>query len=118
VIEIHQDQIDRWRGLAGVPDPVLLSSAVAMARAGVGETYLHADLFEMAAAHLFHITQNHSFLDGNKRTGTAAALVFLEMNGLPIDASDDEIVEAVPSVTSGELKNSGVAEFLRNHASS
>ena len=57
-------------------DMGLLESAVAQPQATFGGEFLHKDLFEMAAAYLFHIVQNHPFLDGNKRTGAVAALVF------------------------------------------
>jgi len=57
--------------------------------AGFGEQYLHADVYEMAAANLFYLVMNHPFIDGNKRVGLKAALVFLEINSIAIDASDD-----------------------------
>ena len=59
VIEIHLDQIERYGGATGTRDLALLQSAVAMPQAGVAQTYVHGDLFEMAAAYLFHITCNH-----------------------------------------------------------
>ena len=66
VIEIHRDQIERYGGHPGVRDMGLLQSAIAMPQASHGGKYLHADLFEMAAAYLFHIVQNHPFVDANK----------------------------------------------------
>jgi hypothetical protein len=50
----------------------------------LGGQFLHEDLFAMAAAYLFHITQNHPFVDGNKRTAMVASLLFLRLNGLDI----------------------------------
>ena len=58
-LEIHRDQIERYGGNTGIRDLGLLQSALAMPAAGFGERYLHTDLFEMAAAYLFHIVQNH-----------------------------------------------------------
>src|SRR4030042_6190297 len=81
VIEIHNDQIQRYGGKAGIGDLNLLSSAISMPYASFSGTFLHAGIYEMAAAYAFHISQNHPFVDGNKRTALAAALVFLEMNG-------------------------------------
>ena len=69
VVEIPRDQIERYGGSPGIRDLGLLQSALAMPAAGFGGRYLHTDLFEMSAAYLFHITQNHPFADGNKRTG-------------------------------------------------
>src|SRR5512143_1409321 len=84
VIEIHADQITRYGGSHGIRDMDLLSSAVAMSSASFGGKFLHADIFEMAAAYAFHIAQNHPFIDGNKRAALASALVFLELNGVSI----------------------------------
>ncbi len=63
-------------------DNGLLESAVAAPLSGFGGQILHGDLYEMAAAYLFDLVQNHPFLDGNKRVGAAMALVFLTMNGV------------------------------------
>jgi hypothetical protein len=59
----------RYGGLPGLRDLDLLKSAVAMPQATFDREFLHADIFEMAAAYLFHIVGNHPFLDGNKRAG-------------------------------------------------
>jgi death-on-curing protein len=86
-----------------------------MPQAGVGKQHFHADLFEMAAAYLFHIVRNHPFVDGNKRTSVAAALVFLEMNGIEIRASDEALVKTVLAVAEGKLQKGALAEFFRRH---
>lgn len=79
VLRIHEDQIERYGGSAGLRDPGLLASAVETPRSTFDGKLLHDDLFEIAAAYLFHIVNNHPFVDGNKRTGTAAALIFLDL---------------------------------------
>lgn len=73
VLRIHQDQIERYGGGSELRDAGLLSSAVESPRATFDGQSLHADLYEMAGAYLFHIVQNYPFVDGNKRAGTAAA---------------------------------------------
>src|SRR5207245_5063328 len=80
VTEIHRDQIERYGGAHGVRDQGLLESALAMPQAGMAGEYFHTDLFEMAAAYLFHLAKNHPFIDGNKRVAAMAAFVFLAMN--------------------------------------
>ena len=112
VLEIHRDQIERYGGRLSDRDFALLRSAVAMPSAGAGE-YLHVDLIEMAAAYLFHIVKNHPFVDGNKRVGVVAALVFLDLNGIDVRISEDHLFHIVISVAKGEASKSGVAEFLR-----
>ena len=113
VLEIHRDQIARYGGRAGVRDMGLLESALAVPQAGAGDQYFHGDLFEMASAYLFHIVRNHPFLDGNKRTGAVAALVFLELNGAEVRLSNEALVRTVVAVAEGKIGKSGVAEFLR-----
>ena len=116
VLEIHRDQIERYGGSDGIRDLGLLESALAMPRATFGGRFLQADEFEMAAAYLFHITQNHPFLDGNKRTGAVAALVFLVLNHAEIDAKEDDVEGLVRSVAEGEADKAAVAAFFREHA--
>jgi death-on-curing protein len=53
----------------------------------------------MAAVYLFHLVQNHPFLDGNKRTGAATALTFLVMNGIEMKVPNPALVQMVLSVT-------------------
>ena len=115
VLFIHADQIDRYGGDPSLRDAGLLESALAMPRATFDGDFLHRDIFEMAAAYLFHIIQNHPFVDGNKRTGTASALVFLEMNGISIDASEDALVALVLDVAQGRADKARVAEFFRSN---
>ena len=114
-LEIHHDQITRYGGAEGIRDLGLLQSTLAMPQAGTGIGYFHADLFEMAAAYLFHIVRNHPFVDGNKRTGAAAALVFLEMNSIRTGVTDEALVNTVLAVAEGKLQKSALAEFFRGH---
>lgn len=115
VLTIHADQIERYGGDASIRDAGLLASALAMPRAMFGGEFLHRDLYEMGAAYLYHIVQNHPFADGNKRTGTATALVFLEMNGVTIDADEDALVELVLDVAQGRADKARIAEFFRTN---
>ncbi len=116
VIEIHQDMIERYGGSAGIRDMGLLQSAVAVPQASFGGEFLHTDLFEMAAAYLFHIVQNHPFIDGNKRVGSAAAMVFLELNGVEAKVSNELLAATVLDLAQGKIAKAAIAEFLRTHS--
>jgi death on curing protein len=70
----------------------------------------------MAAACLFHLLKNHPFVDGNKRTGAVAALVFLALNGFDFDAPEDDFAEIVLAVARGELDKADVTVFVRRWA--
>jgi death-on-curing protein len=117
VLQVHADQILRYGGDDGVRDPGLLASAVEVARASFEGQRLHEDLFSIAAAYLFHIVQNHPFVDGNKRTGAAAAILFLDLHGVSIEADDVTLAEHVLAVAQGRVDKAAIAEFLRRHAS-
>jgi death-on-curing protein len=114
VIEIHADQIERYGGTLGIRDVTLLQSALAMPQAGFGGHLLHEDLFEMAAAYLYHIVQNHPFVDGNKRVGAATGLVFLEMNSVSPRVSNPALVQLVLDGAQGHLRKDAIADFLRS----
>ncbi|HUT11804.1 MAG TPA: type II toxin-antitoxin system death-on-curing family toxin [Thermoguttaceae bacterium] len=96
--------------------PTFLELGEAVPRATFGGRYLHADLFEMAAAYLFHVCQNHPFIDGNKRTGAVAALIFLMLNSVEIDADENAFEQLVRSVAEGKADKAAVADFFREHA--
>jgi death-on-curing protein len=84
-----------------------------MPAATYGGEFLHTDVFEMAAAYLFHLVKNHPFLDGNKRVAAVAALVFLLLNGHDFDAPEDDFAETVLSVARSEIDKAEVAVFIR-----
>jgi death-on-curing protein len=116
VTEIHADQIKHYGGSAGMRDINLLSSAVAMPYASYSGDFLHKDIFEMAAAYVFHICQNHPFIDGNKRTALVSALVFLELNGISISRTQDKLYKAMINISSGKMKKEDFAAILRRLA--
>jgi len=116
VLALHANQIELYGGEHGVRDMGLLDSAISQPRATFGGEYLHASTFDMAAAYLFHIVQNHPFLDGNKRTGAVTALAFLDFNGIEITAPKGSLYDLVISVATGQTNKAQIAEFFRSYA--
>jgi death-on-curing protein len=112
VLEIHEQQIELYGGSHGLRDPGALESAVATPQATFGGEYLHGSLHLMAAAYLFHITQNHPFVDGNKRAGANAAITFLLVNGLEPQFSEDALVDLVLGVAQGVIGKERIARFF------
>jgi death on curing protein len=110
---ILQDQITRYGGAFGLRDLRLLSSAIAVPQATFGGEPLHTILFDMAAAYAFHICQNHPFFDGNKRVGLAAALVFLDLNGIQLDDNDGKLYDLMMAVAKGEAGKPEISGLLR-----
>lgn len=116
VLEIHQQQIERYGGSAGLRDAAGLESAVATPQATFGGEFLHTSIPSMAAAYLFHLCQNHAFIDGNKRVGANSAITFLLMNGWEPTFDEEELVQMVLLVASGVLGKSGVIEAFESHS--
>lgn len=116
VIEIHSYQLEHFGGSKGIRDLGLLKSATAMPMTSFGGIMLHKGIFEMAAAYLFHIVENHPFIDGNKRAGAMAAIVFLDVNGIVFNASDEDFTKMVLTVASGQMQKPEIAAFLKAHS--
>ncbi len=112
VVEIHGDQIARYGGGTGIRDMGLLSSALAMPYTSFQGEFLHNDIFEMASAYAYYIRRNHPFVDGNKRTALAAALVCLDLNGVAISDPNGRLYEAMMSLASGQLGKAELAKIL------
>ncbi|HET7710856.1 MAG TPA: type II toxin-antitoxin system death-on-curing family toxin [Thermoanaerobaculia bacterium] len=116
VLAIHESRIRKYGGSSGVRDLGLLESAIGTPEATFGGVFLHETLFAMAAAYLFHIAQNHPFVDGNKRTALACALAFLRLNGVRIVSPEDDLYDLVIGVAEGRVSKAAVAVFFEGHA--
>jgi len=116
VVDIHNDQIKRYGGDAGARDLGLLESAISVPQAGFGGQFLHSSLFEMAATYAFHISENQPFVDGNKRTALAAALIFLEMNGILIKDPKDRLYDAMIKLATHRFGKKALAALLEELA--
>ena len=116
VIEIHDYQMEHFGGASGLRDIELLKSAIGMPSATFGGTFLHPTIYEMASAYLFHLVENHPFVDGNKRVGAMAALIFLDLNGMDFNASDEEFTAMVLRVASGKMLKAEITLFLKKHS--
>jgi len=88
VVAIHDDQIARYGGAAGIRDPGLIEAAIFRPQTGY-----YADLIEEVAALWESLSQNHAFVDGNKRVALAATIAFLGINGVDVVADPDALYE-------------------------
>ena len=105
ILEAHAATIRRHGGASGIRDTGLLDSAVHMPQAMFGGEFLHPDLFDMAAAYLFHLVLNHPFVDGNKRCGWLAARVFLHLNGVRVRVRRADAVRLVGRLAAGKVRD-------------
>lgn len=109
---IHLDQIELFGGLHGVRDENALESAIAAAQNVYH--YGGGDVYEAAAAYAFHIAESQAYFDGNKRTGIASALVFVEGNG--VDASllsEDRTYDLMIRIARHEADRDDLADYFR-----
>lgn len=114
VLLLHADTIDIDGGSHGVRDHGLLDAAVAMPRQQFSGAYLHEDLAAMAAAYLFHIAQNHPFVDGNKRAAAMATLSFLVANGIAGLPAPQQLEVNTRQVAAGKLSKDALTQWLRD----
>lgn len=113
VHSIHDAVIEAYGGSPGIRDVNLLESAVNAPQATAFGSSPFADLVEVAAAYLFYLCRNHPFIDGNKRVGMTAAIVFLKLNGI-LPAPDSENWEAlVLDVAASRIDRDQTTQRLR-----
>jgi death-on-curing protein len=116
VERLHEKLINRFGGSHGLRDRGLLESAVIQPRNVY--YYSQGDLFDIAAAYAYHISEAQAFLDGNKRTGMAATLIFLQGNVIAIPSQTDRLYEAIIAVAEKRIGKIQLAELLRELAGS
>lgn len=113
VIDFHTEIINEFGGAHGIREMGLLISAIEMPKASMFGEFLHPTIYDQAAAYLYHIICNHPFLDGNKRTGTAAALTFLEVNHVSLKYDEYEIEELIIQIAKGKMEKPEIAHFFQ-----
>lgn len=115
IMLLHQQLIDRFGGTSGVRDFGLLESALAAPFATFGGVYLYNTPCRMAAQLAYGIIKNHPFLDGNKRTGAHAMLVFLAINGIELKYTQQELIDVILAVASGSISSKQLFAWIVNH---
>ncbi len=115
VLLLHQYIAQETGGSVGVRDEGLLESALESAFATFDGRELYPTKEEKAARLGFALVSNHAFLDGNKRIGMYVMLTFLEVNGIEIDCTDSDIVEAGMALASGAMQYEGLLDWVRSH---
>lgn len=114
-IFINQQQIELFGGSLGLRDQGLLEAAIEMPAQGFEDEYLHEFPFEMAAAYLFHISKNHPFLDGNKRTALNVCLTFLALNGYECTMPNKALEDFTVEVATGQNTKSQIAKKIEQN---
>ena len=113
VIAVHDEQLAEHGGTTGVRDLALLQSALARPKNLVA--YGSPDIADLAAAYACGITNNHPFVDGNKRTALLTANLFLLDHGHDISADDAELVAVMLRISDGSMTEKQFAQWLRRN---
>ena len=110
VVAIHDQLLAVYGGSPGLRDEGLLQSALARPRQH--HAYSHSDVIEMAALYTAGIVRNHPFVDGYKRTGFVAGILFLELNGFIFIASEEDATQAVFGLAGGTLDEAAYTAWM------
>ena len=113
VLAAHDRLLAAHGGAEGLRDENLLASALARPRQHYA--YGSPDLIELAALYTTGIVRNHPFVDGNKRTGFAIGVAFLELNGFVLQATEEDASQAVLALAAGDIDETGYAAWLRSN---
>ena len=115
VLLLHQRMAEATGGSVGVRDEGLLDSALENAFATFDGVELYPSKEEKAARLGFSLVSNHAFVDGNKRIGIYIMLSFLEMNGIRLHCTDEEIVNIGLSIASGSMNYEDLRDWVYEH---
>lgn len=116
VLVLHEDGIAFAGGESGLRSLDLLQSAIAQPDASFGGQHANPFPFGMAAAYAFHLSRNHPFVDGNKRIGLSAAVVFLFMNGWELVDPDETLHPIMEQVAQGMIDKPALAAIFERMA--
>ena len=115
VLLLHQILIEQTGGEDGIRDMGLLESALAACDATFDGKELFPTKEEKAARLGSGLIANHAFVDGNKRIGMYVMLTFLEVNGVHLNCTNEDVVYAGLSVADGSMKYEGLLDWVRTH---
>ncbi len=115
ILMLHSQLIMTTGGLDGVRDKGLVDSSLSSAFEVYFGVERYPTIEEKAARLCYSLIKNHAFLDGNKRIAVFAMLVFLELNGIVLKQTNEEIVKLGVGVASSELDYDSILEYIRNH---
>lgn len=115
ILLLHRIMAQATGGSIGVRDEGLLESALEAAFSGFGGVEFYPTKEEKGARLGYNLISNHAFVDGNKRIGMYVMLTFLEVNGIHMDCSNEDVIHAGLSVADGSMDYDGLLAWVREH---
>ena len=116
VIAMHSELIAESGGLDGIRDTNMLDASINSPYHTFDGQNLYPTLQTMAAHLAFSLIKNHPSLDGNKRIGILSMLVFLDINGLPVDCTDDELVTLGLGLADSSITETELLDWIVTHS--
>ena len=115
ILLLHRIMAQATGGSIGVRDEGLLESALEAAFSGCGGVEFYPTKEEKGARLGYNLISNHAFVDGNKRIGMYVMLTFLEVNGIHMDCTNEDVIHAGLSVAEGSMDYDGLLAWVREH---
>ena len=115
VLLLHKLIAQETGGSIGVRDEALLESALEAAFSGFGDKEFYPTKEEKGARLGYNLISNHAFVDGNKRIGMYVMLTFLEVNGIHMDCTNEDVATVGLAVAAGEMGYDSLLEWVREH---
>ena len=115
VLLLHRLIAEETGGSIGVRDEALLESALESAFAGFGDREFYPSKEEKGARLGYTLISNHAFIDGNKRIGMYVMLTFLEVNGIRLNCTNDEVASVGLSLADGSMDYGALLQWILDH---
>ena len=115
ILMLHSMLITNSGGMDGLRDKGLLDSAINTPLQTFGGQDLYPSILEKAARLGYGLIHSHPFVDGNKRIGTHAMLVLLDINNITLSYEDEDLIAAILRIASGDMDDKGLLEWLKAH---
>ena len=115
ILRLHTELIAQTGGSDGIRDEGMLESALLAPFQNFDGKDMYPSIQAKAARLGYGLIQNHPFIDVNKRIGTHSMLVFLALNGIELEHTQEELIETILSVASGKTDAAGLLEWILNH---
>lgn len=115
VVRLHQALIETSGGSLGIRVEGMLNSAIKTPLQTFDKSELFPSLLDKATRLAFGLIKNHPFIDGNKRIGTHAMLIFLALNGITLSYNDEDLIDIILKVASNQANESDLYQWIENH---
>ena len=115
VVKIHRSLIEKTGGMGGIRDAQLLDSALKTPFQTFGGNNLYPDILDKASQLCYSLIENHPFVDGNKRIGVHLMLLFLKLNNIEVNYSQQELIDFGLDIASGKMSKNDIKGWIIEH---